>query len=195
MRNQNLFLSLALVSLALASSSAFAGKSKETIRACLDEKNKSLDKEDREIAKYSCRASRAAQVLKNATFDSKAIDRKLAIKMIAEADCILVFPRVKSGGVLFIGASWGQGVFSCVQDDGSWSDPRFVSTKNIKFMFGLPVEATKSDYVMIVHGEHAGERHALKDRSEVALHEQREEPAARAAQHGGGGKLVVAERG
>lgn len=157
------FVKFSLLALsAIAASSALAAS--DPIAACADKKDKRLSKEERELAKYSCRASKAAQVLQNATWDSKAIDKKVPIKMMGAADCIIVLPGVKSGGFIF-GATWGQGISSCKQADGTFGEPRFISVKNGKWMIGF--EATSSDYVMIVKAKGNAQEKLEKGQIEI----------------------------
>ncbi len=76
----------------------------------------------------------------------KNSDIKIPSKILKNAQAIVIIPNLKKGGFLLNG-SYGVGVLSIKNSDGSWSDPSFVTFKNLSF--GLQAGVNSTDAIMI----------------------------------------------
>ncbi len=67
-------------------------------------------------------------------------------KILKNAKAIAVIPNLKNGG-LFINGSYGTGVLSIKESDGNWSDPSFISFRNLSF--GLQAGIKSTDAIIV----------------------------------------------
>lgn len=77
-------------------------------------------------------------------------DRRVPERLIAEARCLAVLPKVVKGAFMW-GGRRGRGVMTCRDDAGSWSPPLFV--KLTGGSFGLQAGAQVTDLVLFFMSE------------------------------------------
>ncbi len=77
-------------------------------------------------------------------------DRSIPERLIVDARCIAVLPKVVKGAFVW-GGRRGHGVMSCRNDEGSWSPPAFV--KITGGSFGLQAGAQVTDLVLFFMSE------------------------------------------
>jgi lipid-binding SYLF domain-containing protein len=108
------------------------------------------------------------ETLKNAAAVLEEMTKSDAIPpgTLAKADCVLVMPNVKKGG-LIIGGSGGRGAMSCRAGDkfdGAWSAPAMYSMGGASI--GLQAGGSSSDFVLLVMSD-KGVEAILKDKTKM----------------------------
>jgi len=108
------------------------------------------------------------ETLKNAAAVLEEMMKSDAIApgTLAKADCVLVMPNVKKGG-LIIGGSGGRGAMSCRAGDkfdGKWSAPAMYSMGGASI--GLQAGGSSSDFVLLVMSD-KGVEAILKDKTKM----------------------------
>jgi len=70
---------------------------------------------------------------------------KIPQKILQNAQAIIIMPNLQHGSLLF-GGSYGHGILT-IKNDNGWSDPSFVTFRNISF--GLQAGIRSTDAIMI----------------------------------------------
>lgn len=87
-------------------------------------------------------------------------------KLLNKADCVIVLPSVKKGG-LIIGGQYGKGVMSCrsgANFNGKWSP--LIMMQSSGRGFGLQAGGEETDYVILVMNDE-GARTVMKGRAKL----------------------------
>lgn len=107
------------------------------------------------------RSSQFDQMLERASNTYRTIvsakDKEIPESVLSSAKCVAVFPRVLTGA-LVIGGMHGDGLASCKDANGQWSQPAAVSVRGGSL--GLQVGATGAELVLFFVNEQAAD--ALK---------------------------------
>jgi SH3 domain-containing YSC84-like protein 1 len=106
------------------------------------------------------------ETLKNAATVLQEVAPKISPDLLSKAQCILVLPNVKKGG-LIVGGSGGRGALSCRSGEkfnGKWSTPAMYSIGGASV--GLQVGGSSTDFVLLVMDE-KGVNAILQDKTKV----------------------------